>query len=149
MGLTAIQPTSVATRLFTTVVMIASVYLNLYVLSAGLAPVLRTEALQEKLEQKKNRLASVLAFYKVPWPLQKQVASSGTIPAPAHFSIASNTRQLLVHLPNALPYSRPKGTWGTTRKHPFCWVRRLALAEQPRVVGGGLPTAVRWSNVVR
>jgi len=72
-GLTDIHPHSVVTRLFTVIVMCFSVYLNLYMLSAGLAPALKTEVLQEKLDTKRSKLAAVLKFYNVPWSLQKQV----------------------------------------------------------------------------
>jgi hypothetical protein len=72
-GFGDIFPTNNTTRLYSLLVMVFSIYMNVYLLSAGLSPALQNCVLKEKMEQKKARLAAVLKFYKVPWALQKQV----------------------------------------------------------------------------
>ena len=72
-GFGDIVPTSNLTRLYAVGVMFFSIYMNVYLLSTGIAPYLKQGILREKMDQKKARLADLLRFYSVPWDLQKQV----------------------------------------------------------------------------
>ena len=72
-GFGDIYPTTNAVRLYSLAVMIFSIWMNMHLLSAGLAPALQSGVLQEKMDQKKRRLSEFLRFYNVPWETQKQV----------------------------------------------------------------------------
>ena len=72
-GFGDITPTALETRLFSILIMLWSIYLNVYILSAGLAPALRRGVVEERMKTKKANLAGLLDFYRVPWEIQKQV----------------------------------------------------------------------------
>ena len=72
-GFGDIHPQRTETRLFSLVVMLFSIVMNLYILTAGLAPALQESFMNQSMNQKKGKLAAVLDFYKVPWTLRKQV----------------------------------------------------------------------------
>ena len=55
-----------ATRIFSMLVYAFSIYMNVYILSTGLAPALKRGVLEERMQTKKAKLAGVLDFYKVP-----------------------------------------------------------------------------------
>ena len=59
--------------MYTCVIMVVSIYMNVHLLTTGLAPALRLGALEKENEHKKSKLAAVLEYYNVPRHLQKQV----------------------------------------------------------------------------
>jgi hypothetical protein len=74
-GFGDIFPLHDVTRIYSLVVMVFSIYMNVYLLSSGIAPALQKGVIQQKIDEKKAKLAAVLQFYKVPWGLQKQVCT--------------------------------------------------------------------------
>ena len=64
-GFGDIFPLHDVTRIYSLVVMVFSIYMNVYLLSSGIAPALQKGVIQQKIDEKKAKLAAVLQFYKV------------------------------------------------------------------------------------
>ena len=83
-GFGDIFPTTNGTRVYSLFVMFFSIYMNVYLLTTRLAPALQKGVIQQKMDEKKGKLAAVLQFYKV--LRGRSVGPGPPPPSPVHKS---------------------------------------------------------------